>query len=94
LLKSRLTETVILKGDTWDENRFEFLKQQNPEGRVAVVDERQQTFIVPVDKTAARKGAAMKKLLYVSGAVFVGSLLGLGCALAIEAARTRFSRLF
>jgi hypothetical protein len=89
LLKVRLTENVIPKGDTWDENRVEFLKQQNLEGQVAVADES-----VPIDKTRARKGTAMKKVLYVSGAVFVGSILGLACALAIEAARTRFSRLF
>jgi len=55
LLKLRLTETVILKGDTWDENRFEFRKKQNPEGRVAVQDERQQTFIVPNGKLELEK---------------------------------------
>ena len=55
MLKLRLTETVILKGETWDENRFEFLKKQNPEGRVAVQDERQQTFIVPIGKLELEK---------------------------------------
>lgn len=34
------------------------------------------------------------KLLYVTGAVFLGSILGLACAFAIEAARVRLSRLF
>ena len=80
MLKVRPTETGILKRDIRDEERFEFHKQKNPD--------------CPDWQTGARKGAAMKKLLYVSGAVFVGSILGLACALAIEAARTRFSRLF
>ena len=47
-MKVHLSEIVELRGDAWTDHRFENLKKQNPEGRVAVIDEKQQVFVVSI----------------------------------------------
>jgi len=51
-MKVRLTEDVELRGgdEVWNPRRFEMLKAQNPDGRVAVTDDKKQTFIAPIGK--------------------------------------------
>lgn len=51
-MKVKLTEVVELRGgdDVWNPRRFELLQKQNPNGRVAVKDDKDQVFIVPIGK--------------------------------------------
>lgn len=52
-MKVVLTEIVELRGSdvkAWDEKRFDMLKKMNPDGRLAVTDEKGQVFIAPIGK--------------------------------------------
>lgn len=48
-MKVRLTEIVDLNDQNWNKRRLEIMKANSPQGRVAVTDEKGQTFIAPLD---------------------------------------------
>ncbi len=48
-MKVKLTEVVELRGgEAWTEKRLELLKNMNKDGRVAVTDDKGQTFVAPI----------------------------------------------
>ena len=47
-MKVHLSEIVELRGEAWSENRFKDLQKQNPNGRVAVMDDNKQVFVVSI----------------------------------------------